>query len=63
LATEGGRTSMDIWHERLLGDQRLISITVPENTRSRAVMERLGLTPRGTAFWKNLDVVWYAIDR
>jgi RimJ/RimL family protein N-acetyltransferase len=63
LATEGGRVSMEIWRDRLLGDQRLLSITVPENIRSRAVMERLGLTLRGTAFWKNLDVVWYAADR
>jgi RimJ/RimL family protein N-acetyltransferase len=63
LATEAGRASMDIWRERLVGDERLLSITVPGNTRSRAVMERLGLTLRGTAHWKNLDVVWYAIDR
>ena len=63
LATEGGRASMQIWRERLLPDQRLISITVAENTRSRAVMERLGLTLRGTALWRTLDVVWYAIDR
>ncbi len=63
LATEGGRASMEIWRQRLPADQRLISITVPGNTRSRAVMERLGLTLRGTALWKNLDVVWYAIDR
>ncbi len=54
---------MEIWRQRLPADQRLISITVPGNTRSRAVMERLGLTLRGTALWKNLDVVWYAIDR
>jgi len=26
-------------------------------------MERLGLTLRGTALWRTLDVVWYAIDR
>lgn len=63
LATEGGRASLEIWRERLLDDQRLLSITVPGNMRSRAVMERLGLTYRGTAHWKNLDVVWYAIDR
>jgi ribosomal-protein-alanine N-acetyltransferase len=63
LATEGGLASMEIWRERLLKDKRLISITAPANTRSRAVMERLGLTYRGTAHWKNLDVVWYAIDR
>jgi ribosomal-protein-alanine N-acetyltransferase len=63
LATEAGRASMEIWRERMPRDERLISITVPGNTRSRAVMERLGLTLRGTASWKNLDVVWYAIDR
>lgn len=63
LATEGGRASMEIWRDRLPDDRRLISITVPGNVRSRAVMERLGLTYRGTAYWKNLDVVWYAIDR
>jgi RimJ/RimL family protein N-acetyltransferase len=63
LATEGGRASMQIWRDRLTGDRRLLSITVPGNSRSRAVMERLGLTYRGTAYWKNLDVVWYAIDR
>jgi RimJ/RimL family protein N-acetyltransferase len=63
LASEAGRASMDVWRERLVDDQRLLSITVPGNIRSRAVMERLGLTLRGTAHWKNLDVVWYAIDR
>lgn len=63
LATEGGRASMEIWRDRLADDQRLISITVPGNVRSRAVMERLSLTYRGTAYWKSLDVVWYAVDR
>jgi RimJ/RimL family protein N-acetyltransferase len=63
LATEGGRASLQIWRERLTGDRRLLSITVPGNVRSRAVMERLGMSYRGTAFWKNLDVVWYAVDR
>jgi RimJ/RimL family protein N-acetyltransferase len=63
LATEGGRAAMECWRKRLLDDQRLISITVPGNTRSRAVMERLGLTYRGEALWKDLEVVWYAIER
>jgi [ribosomal protein S5]-alanine N-acetyltransferase len=63
LATEGGRASMECWREYLPQDQRLISITVRGNRRSRAVMERLGLTYRGEAHWKGLDVVWYAIDR
>ena len=63
LATEGGRAAMECWRELLLDDAQLISITVPANARSRAVMERLGLTYRGTAQWRRLDVVWYAVDR
>jgi RimJ/RimL family protein N-acetyltransferase len=63
LATEGGRAAMECWRELLLDDAQLISITAPANARSRAVMERLGLTYRGTAQWRGLHVVWYAIDR
>ena len=63
LATEGGRASLELWRERLPDDRRLISITGPTNTRSRAVMERLGLTYRGTTRWHDHDVVWYALDR
>lgn len=63
LATEGGRASLQVWRERLVADDQLISITVPGNLRSRAVMDRLGLTYRGMACWRKLDVVWYAIDR
>jgi RimJ/RimL family protein N-acetyltransferase len=63
LATEGGKASMDCWRELLLDDAQLISITVPANDRSRAVMKRLGLTYRGTALWRSLNVVWYAVDR
>jgi RimJ/RimL family protein N-acetyltransferase len=63
LATEGGRAAMDCWRDLLLDDARLISITVPANDRSRAVMKRLGLTYRGTALWRSLNVVWYAVDR
>jgi RimJ/RimL family protein N-acetyltransferase len=62
LATEGGRAAVDCWREHL-ADRRLISITTPANRRSRAVMERLGLTYRGTAAWHGYDVIWYALDR
>lgn len=62
LATEGGRVSLECWREHLADDQ-LISITSPDNARSRRVMEKLGLTYRGTAFWHGADVVWYAIER
>ena len=63
LATEGGRASVDAWREHLVDDVQLLSFTVPENVRSRAVMERLGLTYRGEAHWRGLDHVWYAIER
>jgi RimJ/RimL family protein N-acetyltransferase len=63
LATEGGRAALECWREHLPADRRLISITAPSNARSRAVMERLGLSPRGAASWRGFDVIWYALDR
>ena len=63
LATEGGRASLEAWREHLPADRRLLSITDPTNARSRAVMERIGLTYRGTAHWHDHDVVWYAVER
>jgi RimJ/RimL family protein N-acetyltransferase len=62
LATEAGRVSLELWREHL-DDERLISITAPENRRSRAVMERLGMTHRGATHWHGYDVIWYAVDR
>lgn len=63
LATEGGRAALECWRDLLPAEPRLYSFTVPGNLRSRAVMERLGLTERGTAFWRGHDHVWYALDR
>jgi RimJ/RimL family protein N-acetyltransferase len=63
LATEGGQAGVDAWREHLPEEARLYSFTTPDNGRSRAVMERLGLTERGAAFWHGHDVVWYALDR
>ena len=62
LATEGGRAAVECWQERL-DDPQLISITTPANRRSRAVMERLGMTERGATHWHGHDVIWYALDR
>jgi len=62
LATEAGRAAVECWRA-CLDDARLISITTPANRRSRAVMERLGMTERGAAHWHGHDVVWYALDR
>ncbi len=58
-ATEAARA----WIRRafgLLGLPRLISITVPENERSIAVMRRLGFTVLEHARHDSLDVVVYA---
>ena len=62
FATEAGRAAVECWREQL-EEPQLISITTPGNTRSRAVMERLGFTLRGTAEWRGFDAVWYALDR
>ena len=62
LATEGGRASLECWREHL-DDLQLISITTAANRRSRAVMERLGLSFRGQTRWHGHDVIWYALDR
>jgi RimJ/RimL family protein N-acetyltransferase len=62
LATEAARAAVKCWREHL-DDPQLISITRPDNARSRAVMERLGMTERGATHWHEHDVVWYALDR
>ena len=63
LATEGGRASVECWREHLPDEPRLYSFTTPENRRSRAVMERLGLTERGRVVYRGYEQVWYALDR
>jgi RimJ/RimL family protein N-acetyltransferase len=62
LATEGGRAAIECWRKHL-DDPQLISITRPDNRRSRAVMERLGLTLRGEVEWHGFHQVWYGLDR
>ena len=62
LATEGGRAAVNEWRT-YLPDATLYSFTVPENTRSRAVMERLGMSYGGSAVWRDREHVWYSLDR
>ena len=63
LATEGGRAAVEAWRDHLPDEPQLLSITRPGNVRSRAVMERLGLTFRGATTWRGHEHVWYALDR
>ncbi|MFL5820403.1 MAG: GNAT family N-acetyltransferase [Solirubrobacteraceae bacterium] len=62
LATEGGRAALRYGFDRI-GLPDIISIADPANRASRRVMEKLGLSPAGTARWRGVDVVWYSIDR
>jgi len=62
LATEGALASLRYGFEeaRL---ERIISLAVPRNLASRRVMEKAGLSFRGERCWRDVDLVWYAIDR
>lgn len=64
LATEGAVAALRFGFEQH-GLQRIISVTAAAHTAARRVMEKAGLTYRGTRHWMNPDVpvVWYAIDR
>lgn len=62
LATEGGAAALDAAFAALDVD-RVLSITTPANLPSQAVMRRLGLTYRGATRWRDVDVVWWALDR
>jgi RimJ/RimL family protein N-acetyltransferase len=62
LATEGATAAVDAWR-RYLTDAKLYSFTIPSNARSRAVMERLGMTYGGTTVWRGLEHVWYVLER
>ncbi len=62
LATEAAKASVTYGLETL-GLERIISIIQPENTASRRVAEKAGLTPRGETRWRGTPVVWYAIVR
>jgi RimJ/RimL family protein N-acetyltransferase len=60
LATEGARAAVNHGFQEL-GLPRIISFTRPENIRSRAVMERLGMCLAGQREWHGLPHVWYEL--
>jgi len=61
LATEGAQASLRYGFEAL-GLPRIVSFTLPDNVASRRVMEKCGLTFRGTTPWRGLEHVWYALE-
>jgi RimJ/RimL family protein N-acetyltransferase len=60
-ATEGARASLEFGFRELRLPQ-IFSMTRPDNTRSRAVMERCGLTQRAEIDFHGWKQVYYAID-
>lgn len=61
-ATEGATASLRFGFDEL-GLPTIFSMTRPDNARSRAVMERCGLTYRGDIEFHGVQQVHYAIDR
>jgi RimJ/RimL family protein N-acetyltransferase len=64
LATEAALAALRFGFEEHRLD-RIISVTAASHAAARRVMEKAGLTYRGSRYWKNPNVlvVWYAIDR
>src|SRR5882724_2629482 len=64
LATEGALAALSFGFERH-DLKRIISVTAASHAAARRVMEKTGLTYRGTRYWLNpeVPVVWYALDR
>ena len=61
-ATEGGAAALEAGFTHLDVDH-VISFTRPGNTASRRVMEKLGLSCRGDAVYKDIPHVWYSVTR
>jgi RimJ/RimL family protein N-acetyltransferase len=61
-APEAARACMEYAFNRL-GAPRLISMIRPENTNSRRVAEKNGLTCEKVVFWHGYDHCIYAKDR
>jgi len=64
LATEGALAALGFGFEQH-GLKRIISVTAVAHAAARRVMEKAGLTCRGTRYWMSpeVPVVWYAIDQ
>jgi RimJ/RimL family protein N-acetyltransferase len=61
-ASEGAKASLTFGFN-VLGLPQIFSVTLPDNARSRAVMERCGLTYRGEIVYFGRTQVYYAVER
>jgi RimJ/RimL family protein N-acetyltransferase len=61
-ATEMARAALRYGFETL-GLELIFAITRPDNRASQAVMKRLGLSYRKNVVYKDMDAVWFDIDR
>jgi ribosomal-protein-alanine N-acetyltransferase len=62
FATEAARAAT-LFSFESRGLQRLMALTLPENTPSRRVLERVGFIYEKDAHYYDLDVVYYALPR
>jgi RimJ/RimL family protein N-acetyltransferase len=62
FATEAGRAIIEFGFGKI-GANSLLAVTNPENVRSRKVMERLGMTFRGTETHYGQTCVVFVIER
>ncbi len=62
FATEAGRAALDFGF-RTLGLERIFAVTRPDNRASQAVMARLGLLYRKDVVYREVESVWFDIDR
>jgi RimJ/RimL family protein N-acetyltransferase len=60
-ASEAARAAIE-WARTRPDLRQIISITRPDNQRSRRVMEKLGLTYQGHTVWRGFEQVWYGIE-
>jgi len=62
LATEAGRACLRYGFERL-GVESIAGLTMPDNWKSRRVLERLGMRYVRAARFHGFDCVWYSLSR
>jgi RimJ/RimL family protein N-acetyltransferase len=62
FATEAARAALHFGFGTL-GLAAIFAVTRPDNIASQAVMKRLGLTYRRNVTYRDIDSVWFDIDR